>query len=153
MSRRPASIPLAQFLASGEQEGRSRSAQRRSVAPNGSTTSYYLQHNPDVRGRTRRSGSPLRTVGWREGRNPNAYCDTSGYLAHYADGRPPASIRSTSTISRAGRKAADPSTLFDTKPISLRTPTSRPRNIRSLAQFLQHGLAEGRTRNGDGLWS
>jgi hypothetical protein len=25
------------------------------------------------------------TYGWHEGRNPNAYFDTAGHLAHYAD--------------------------------------------------------------------
>jgi hypothetical protein len=88
---------------------------------------YYLQHNPDV---LAAGVDPLRhfqTFGWKEGRNPNAFFDTAGYLATYADVAAAASIRSSTFISSAGARAACPRRRSTRSSISRTTPTSPPR--------------------------
>ncbi len=57
--------------------------------------------------------APTRTLhyaayGWKEGRDPNAFFSTKGYLDTYGDVKAAASIRSCTTTCTAGRKAAIP---------------------------------------------
>ncbi len=46
---------------------------------------YYLFHNPDVAAAGIDALAHYNEFGWHEGRNPNAWFDTAGYLSHYAD--------------------------------------------------------------------
>ena len=47
--------------------------------------SGICSHNPDVAAAHVDPLQHFQTVGWQEGRNPNALFDTAGYLATYAD--------------------------------------------------------------------
>ena len=70
----------------GAQEGRvSRSRRPSWSPPNGFDYVYYLQHNPDVAAAHVDPFAHFQTIGWNEGRNPNALFDIGGYLAAYAD--------------------------------------------------------------------
>jgi hypothetical protein len=77
--------PLAHFLQFGRAEGRVAYAAVGQVVVGGFDAEYYLLANPDV---ARAGVDPLthfNTIGWQEGRNPNAWFDTVGYLNAYAD--------------------------------------------------------------------
>ena len=63
----------------------SRSRRPSCSPPNGFDYVYYLQHNPDVAAAGVDPFLHFQTIGWKEGRNPNALFDTNGYLATYAD--------------------------------------------------------------------
>ena len=73
---------------------------------NGFDYVYYLNHNPDVAASGVDPFQHFQTVGWKEGRNPNALFDTNGYLATYADVATATSTRSTTTTSSAGTRDA-----------------------------------------------
>ena len=70
---------------SAAEEGRQPIAPTELIASNGFDYVYYLQHNPDVAAAHVDPFQHFQTVGWKEGRNPNALFDTNGYLATYAD--------------------------------------------------------------------
>ena len=54
------------------------------------------------------------TFGWHEGRNPNAWFDTAGYLAHYADVAA-AGVNPLEHYEQFGwKEGRDPSAGFDT---------------------------------------
>jgi serralysin len=55
------------------------------VTANGFDFVFYLQHNPDVAAANVDPFRHFQTIGWTEGRNPNALFDTHGYLAAYPD--------------------------------------------------------------------
>ena len=55
------------------------------IAANGFDYVYYLQQNPDVAAAHVDPFVHFETVGWKEGRNPNALFDVNGYLATYTD--------------------------------------------------------------------
>ena len=92
-------------------------------------------------GRRRRPASMrcahYNTFGWHEGRNPNAFFDTAGYLAHYADVAA-AGINPLCALRErpAGRKAAIRRPPSIPTAISPPTPTSRQAHINPLDHYL-----------------
>ena len=75
----------------------------------------------------------------------------AGYLAHYADVAASASIRSTTTISSAGRKGAirQPDSYGG---LSGGQPRRRGGDVNPLDHFLTFGIHEGRQAVNDGVW-
>ncbi len=157
--------PLLHYLAHGRAEGREASPAIGSIISliNGSfDAEYYLLSNPDV-GRAVQSSRNVteaaqaayqhyQTSGWREGRNPNAYFDVTGYLNAYADVKA-AGIDPLMHYDRYGwQEGRDPSGLFDTTNYRAANSDVREAGIDPLLHFLQFGAAEGRRALGDGTF-
>ena len=83
--RRPASIRCGIISSSAIRKAASRSPPTELIGANGFDFVYYLNHNPDVAAAGVDPFQHFQTVGWQEGRNPNALFDTNGYLATYGD--------------------------------------------------------------------
>ena len=148
--------PLAHFLTFGESEGRRSPEPLSVVTPNGFDYVYYDNHNTDVYLAGFNSNvDPFvhyETIGWKEGRNPNPWFDTKGYLSHYADVAA-AGINPLDHYHQIGwKEGRDPSPDFDTKAYLAANPDVAAAHIDPLAHFLQHGFAEGRHAFADGVW-
>ena len=105
---------------SATRKAASRSRRPRCSPPTASTIVYYLAHNPDVAAAHVDPLQHFRTFGWKEGRDPNALFDTSGYLAAYADVKA-AGINPLDHYNTFGwREGRDPSADFDTERLSRR---------------------------------
>jgi hypothetical protein len=140
------------FLAFGAGEGRLPFAPTELLAANGFDYVYYLRHNPDVAAAHVDPLQHYETVGWKEGRNPNAYFDTAGYLAAYADVKA-AGVNPLDHYNMLGwREGRDPSPNFDTTDYLSHYTDVAAAHLNPLIHFLQHGQAEGRATFGDGLW-
>ena len=95
--------PLRHFWPTARRKAVSRSRSEL-VTDNGFDYVYYLNHNPDVAAARVDPFQHFQTLGWQEGRNPNALFDTSGYLATYTDVGRRTPIRSIITNSRLARR-------------------------------------------------
>ncbi len=92
------------------------------------------------------------TVGWTEGRNPNAFFDTNGYLANYAD-VDAANVNPLVHYSEFGwHEGRDPSVGFDTTSYLAAYPDVQAANVNPLVHFLHFGINEGRSAFPDGIW-
>ena len=80
-----ASIRCGIISSSAIRKAASRSPPTELIGANGFDFVYYLNHNPDVAAAGVDPFQHFQTVGWQEGRNPNALFDTNGYLATYGD--------------------------------------------------------------------
>ena len=90
--------------------------------------------------------------GWHEGRNPNAWFDTAGYLAHYADVAA-AGVNPLEHYELFGwKEGRDPSAGFDTLGYLAANPDVAAANVNPLDHFLQFGIYEGRQAVNDGVW-
>jgi len=90
------------------------------------------------------------TVGWQEGRNPNALFDTKGYLGAYADVAA-AHINPLDHYNTSGwHEGRDPSAGFDTTDYLSHYPDVAAAHINPLVHFLTTGQAEGRSPFADG---
>ena len=100
--------PLAHFLRFGGEAGTGNPATLVSGAVNtaGFDATFYLLNNPDVAAAGVDPYQHFQTFGWKEGRNPNAFFDTKGYLATYTDVGTAASTRSIITTPPAGTRGA-----------------------------------------------
>ena len=82
--------------------------------------------------------------GWREGRNPNAWFDTAGYLAHYADVAA-AGVNPLEHYQVFGwHEGRDPSSAFDTQRYLAANPDVDAAHVNPLEHFLLFGAYEGR---------
>lgn len=154
--------PLAHYLQYGRAEGRQAYA---AIGAPGSFThgsfdaEYYLLANPDVAAALVGGGDPIEDAyrhyeefGWREGRDPNAVFDVSGYLAAYADVRA-AGIDPLMHYDVYGwKERRDPSTSFDTTAYLAAYGDVRAAGIDPLTHYLQHGALEGRSTFADGTF-
>ena len=94
----------------------------------------------------------FQTVGWKEGRDPNALFDTAGYLATYADVAA-AGINPLDHYHQFGwHEGRDPSVGFDTTSYLAANPDVAAAHVDPLAHFLQFGIHEGRSPHADGVW-
>ena len=90
--------------------------------------------------------------GWHEGREPNAWFDTQGYLAHYADVAA-ANVNPLEHYEQFGwKEGRDPASYFDTLGYLAANPDVAAANVNPLDHFLQFGIYEGRANVNDGLW-
>jgi hypothetical protein len=90
--------------------------------------------------------------GWHEGRNPNAFFDTNGYLATYADVKT-AGVNPLTHYDQFGwKEGRDPSTAFDPTDYLAANPDVAAAKVDPLAHFLLFGEQEGRHAFSDGIW-
>ena len=136
----------------GAQEGRQPIAPTELVGANGFDYVYYLQHNPDVAAAGVDPLQHFQTVGWTEGRNPNALFDTAGYLATYTDVAA-AHVNPLDHYNQFGwHEGRDPSVGFDTTSYLAAYPDVAAANVNPLMHFLHAGQHEGRSPFADGIW-
>jgi serralysin len=90
--------------------------------------------------------------GWHEGRDPNAFFDTAGYLSHYGDVAT-ASVNPVDHYMQYGwREGRDPSAHFDTLGYLAANLDVAPSGVNPLDHYLTFGIYEGRTVVNDGFW-
>ena len=144
--------PLEHFLQFGAGELREPFPPGELVTGNGFDYVYYLQHNPDVAAAGIDPFQHFQTIGWTEGRNPNAYFDTSGYLANYADVAA-AHVNPLDHYNQFGwHEGRDPSVSFDTTSYLAAYADVNAANVNPLTHFLHFGIHEGRSSFADGVW-
>jgi len=91
--------------------------------------------------------------GAREGRDPNAWFDTSAYLQANEDVAA-AGINPLDHYHQFGwREERDPSAAFDTRAYLAANPDVAAAGFDPLSHFLQFGIYEGRDPHGDNLRS
>jgi hypothetical protein len=112
---------------------------------------YYARYH-DVWNAHADADAHYAAIGWREGRDPDAFFDTRGYLAHYADVAA-AGVNPLTHYDQYGwREGRDPSTAFDTGDYLMHYGDVAAAHIDPLAHFLGFGGEEGRTPFTDGAW-
>ncbi|MCF4125648.1 hypothetical protein [Methylobacterium sp. SyP6R] len=105
---------------------------------------FYAIHNPDVREAGIDAERHYDQYGWREGRDPDAFFSTTGYLAANPDVRA-ANVNPLQHFDQYGwREGRDPSAEFDTGLYLKNNPDVAAAGIDPLAHYLQYGRAEGR---------
>ncbi|TXN25574.1 glycoside hydrolase family 16 protein [Methylobacterium sp. WL119] len=105
---------------------------------------YYAANNFDVwRTHTDLDAHYLQ-YGWHEGRDPNAFFSTSGYLAANADVRSAGTNPLTDYGINGWHQGRDPSARFDNELYLAHNPDVRAAGIDPLTHYLQYGQAEGR---------
>ena len=92
------------------------------------------------------------SFGWHEGRNPNAWLDTAGYLAHYADVAAAGVNPLGHYMTFGWREGRDASAGFDTLGYLAANPDVAASGVNPLDHYLAFGIYEGRTVVNDGLW-
>ena len=137
----------------GAGEGRQPIAPSALITANGFDYVYYLQQQSRRRGGAASIRSRhFQTIGWKEGRDPNALFDTDGYLATYTDVAA-AGVNPLDHYHQFGwHEGRDPSVDFDTTAYLAANPDVEAAHINPLAHFLQHGIDEGRSAQADGVW-
>ncbi|WP_128566353.1 hypothetical protein [Methylobacterium crusticola] len=113
---------------------------------------YYLSHNLDVLAAGIDPAVHYAQYGFREGRNPDAWFDTKGYLEAYPDVAA-AGINPVDHYLLFGwKEGRDPSTGFDTTAYLAANPDVVAAGLNPLSHFLEYGRTEGRTPRGDGAF-
>src|SRR5205823_1907297 len=113
---------------------------------------YYYSHNHDVWTAHVDADTHYHTIGWKEGRDPNAFFDTKFYLGAYHDVAA-AGVDPLNHFDALGWKEGRlPSTNFDPQQYAGQSFDIAPANIDPLKHFLQIGMNENRlgpTSSGD----
>ena len=105
-------------------------------------TDYYNLTNPDVFQSGANAFQHFNTFGWHEGRDPNAFFDTSWYLALHRD---TAGTNPLDQYHATGwKKGYDPGPNFDTKLYLLHNPDVAASGVDPLEHYLRYGASEGR---------
>ncbi|GEP05629.1 calcium-binding protein [Methylobacterium oxalidis] len=155
--------PLAHFLSVGQEEGRTASpaiGRAGDLSPAGFDAQYYLLANGDVADAARAAGGNsfvfaaqhYEAFGIREGRDPNAVFDTSGYLAAYGDVAA-AGINPLTHYNQFGfREGRDPSAGFDTSSYLATYGDVAAAGVNPMTHYLQFGFYEGRSAFADGTF-
>ena len=103
----------------------------------------------------RRGVDPLRhfrIFGGHEGRDPNAWFDTAGYLSRYADVAA-SGVNPLEHYAQFGwREGRDASAHFDTLGYLAANPDVAAAGVDPLDHFLSFGAQEGRKALNDGMW-
>ena len=95
--------------------------------------------------------STIEEFGWHEGRNPNRYFDTAGYLARYTDVAA-AGVNPLQHYDEFGwREGRDPSGAFDTQNYLSASPDVAAADVNPLVHFLEFGIYELRDPFADGI--
>jgi serralysin len=91
-------------------------------------------------------------VGWKEGRDPNDWFNTSSYLNHYTDVKT-AGINPLDHYMAAGwKEGRDASLSFDTLGYLAANLDVAAAGINPLQHFMLFGIYEGREAVADGMW-
>ena len=105
---------------------------------------YYAKQNADVFHAGLAAGTHYDQYGWHEGRDPNAFFSTTGYLAANRD-VVNAGFDPLNHYDAIGwKEGRDPSAKFDNELYLLHNPDVKSAGIDPLAHYLQSGQAEGR---------
>lgn len=105
---------------------------------------YYLSRNADVFQAHIDPLAHYNAFGWHEGRDPNAFFDTSAYLAANKDAAA-AAMNPLDHYDQVGwQKGLNPGPSFDTRLYLLHNPDVMASGIDPLAHYLTFGAAEGR---------
>ena len=153
--------PFEHYLQYGRAEGREISAAitQGGISHGSFDPGFYLLSNVDVAKAAAAAGGDTfefayqhyQTYGWQEGRNPNAFFDTKGYLSLYTDVAA-AKIDPLAHYDQYGwQEGRDPSALFDTTNYLTANNDVAAAGIDPLKHFLEYGAVEGRLALGDGL--
>lgn len=102
---------------------------------------YYYTHNRSV---YQDAEEHYFQNGWKEGRDPNAYFDTSDYLETYADVAAAGMNPLEHYLQYGWKERRDPSSLFDTKDYLRLNPDVAAAGMNPLAHYLTYGVYEGR---------
>ena len=105
---------------------------------------FYRAQNPDVAAAGVDPLNHFRTVGWKEGRDPNPYFDTKGYLATYLDVKNSGVNPLDHYNNNGWREGRDPSAWFDTSSYLDANPDVKAAGVNPLQHFLANGQFEGR---------
>lgn len=108
---------------------------------------FYYGTNKDVWAARADADTHYLTSGWKEGRDPNAWFDTKGYLAAYADARQAAAQGMdplTHYLTVGWKKGHDPSLQFDGAKYLAFYADVAAANMSPLEHFLRFGRDEGR---------
>jgi hypothetical protein len=105
---------------------------------------YYACENPDIVAAGVDARLHYDTYGWREGRDPNAFFDTSGYLATNADVRAAGMNPLDHYVQFGWKEGRDPSAQFDTGLYLALNPDVAAAGVNPLLHWLAYGQAEGR---------
>lgn len=113
---------------------------------------FYFTRNTDVFSAGIDPDLHYNHHGWREGRDPSEFFDTSGYLAVYTDVAA-AGMNPLFHFEQHGwREGRDPSRAFDTDGYLKLYPDVAAAGVDPLAHFLQFGLYENRSYVDDGMF-
>jgi len=163
--------PLAHFLAYGADEGRqpvavgaipvlsaplappapAAAAVNNSVAANGFDADYYRAHNPDVVAAGIDPFTHFQQYGWKEGRDPNAYFDVTGYLNTYLDIKAAGINPLEHYHSYGWKEGRNPSPGFDTSKYLDANLDVKNAGLDPLWHFLKFGSGEGRVAHPEDL--
>ena len=105
---------------------------------------FYRSHYPDVAAAGIDPATHYEQNGWHEGRDPDAFFFTTGYLAANADVRAAGVNPLTHYDTNGWHEGRDPSAGFDNELYLAHNPDVRAAGIDPLAHYLQNGQAEGR---------
>ncbi|HEX8375385.1 MAG TPA: hypothetical protein VF606_09415, partial [Geminicoccaceae bacterium] len=114
---------------------------------------FYYSRNADVAENGMDPDAHYAAFGWREGRDPNAFFDTEGYLEAYADVRAAGVNPLEHYLNFGAREGRDPSDDFDTRAYLAANPDVAAAGINPLQHYLQFGAAEGRAAVDDGAFA
>ena len=105
---------------------------------------YYYELNQDVKNTGINAEVHYNQYGWHEGRNPDAFFSTNGYLAANSD-IAKAGINPLTHYDQFGwKEGRDPSAAFDNELYLAHNADVKAAGIDPLAHYLQSGQAEGR---------
>ena len=158
---RSATDPLAHYLEYGRYEGRATyAAIGPTILPDGFDPEYYLLSNPDVAAASLQAGGDpdafafqhYETIGWKEGRNPDAWFDDTGYLSAYPDVAAAGVAPLDHYATFGWREGRDPSATFDTDAYLARYSDVAAAGVDPLVHYLEFGAYEMRSTFGDGIF-
>lgn len=111
---------------------------------------FYYSHNHDVWLAGADADLHFSLFGWKEGRDPNAFFSTNGYLATYTDVKAAGVNPLTHYDQHGWSEGRDPSPVFDTKGYFAAYPDVNAAHVDPLAHFLLWGAQEQRQPVNDG---
>ncbi|KAB1073843.1 hypothetical protein [Methylobacterium soli] len=105
---------------------------------------YYQITNSDVLGAELDAEAHYNQFGWKEGRNPDAFFSTTGYLAANSDVAK-AGLNPLNHFDQSGwKEARDPSSGFDLELYVAHNPDVKAAAVDPLTHYLAFGRGEGR---------
>jgi Ca2+-binding RTX toxin-like protein len=105
---------------------------------------YYFVHNPDVAATGMDADDHYAQFGWKEGRDPNAWFSTKGYLAANPDVASGSINPLAHYLSNGAAEGRDPSALFDNEQYLANNKDVAAAGINPLVHYLLSGQQEGR---------
>jgi hypothetical protein len=113
---------------------------------------FYYSHNHDVWNAHVDADAHYNTFGWHEGRDPNAFFSTTGYLTAYADVQA-AGVNPLGHFHAFGwLEGRDPSVIFDVADYLAANPDVAAAHVDPLEHFLVFGHQEARVPFNDGAF-